>query len=76
MHHRAPETLIEFYSQQIQRGSAGPQFDYLYYKKSKIFIFSKYFIKASICFFNSIIQIYYLYLSFYIIKYEKKYRIF
>ena len=35
MHHRAPETLIEFYSQQIQRGSAGPQFDYLYYKNQK-----------------------------------------
>ncbi len=72
MHHRAPETLIEFYSQQIQRGSAGPQFDYLYYKKSKIFIFSKYFIKASICFFNSIIQIYYLYLSFLYYKNSEK----
>ena len=58
MHHRAPETLIEFYSQQIQNEMAGPQFDYLYYKKSKIFIFSNYFIIASICFFNSIIQIY------------------
>ena len=36
MHHRAPESLKEFYLQQIQRGSAGPQFDFMFHKNQKV----------------------------------------
>ncbi len=73
MHHRAPDTLSEFYSQQIQRGSAGPQFDFLYFKKAKIFIFFKYFIKTLLCLFNSFTQVYYIYKSYlYYKNYNKK----
>ena len=64
MHHRAPETLNEFYSQQLQRGLAGPQFDYMYFKKPKIYIFLKYMIKSTLFLFNFITQFYFIYQSF------------
>lgn len=64
MHHRAPETLEEFYSQQIQRGSAGPQFDYMYFKKPKIYILVKYMIKSMLFTINLITQFYFIYWSF------------
>ena len=50
MHHRAPESLKEFYLQQIQRGSAGPQFDFMFHKKSKSYILIKYILKTSVLF--------------------------
>jgi glycosyltransferase involved in cell wall biosynthesis len=64
MHHRAPETLDEFYSQQLQRGSAGPQFDYMYFKKPRIYIILKYIIKSMLFLFNFVSQFYFIYLSF------------
>ena len=64
MHHRAPETLEEFYSQQIQRGSAGPQFDYMYFKKPKIYILIKYITKSMLFTLNLITQVYFIYQSF------------
>ena len=64
MHHRAPDNLNELYLQQIQRGSAGPQFDRLYYKKNRLYILVKYFTKFFIFFINLITQIYFLYIAF------------
>ena len=57
MHHRAPDNFKELFDQQIQRGSAGPQFDLLFLKKSKIFIFSKYLTKFSINLFNILVHL-------------------
>jgi glycosyltransferase involved in cell wall biosynthesis len=73
MYHRAPDNFSELFLQQIQRGSAGPQFDLLYYKKSKIFILTKYIIKFFIFFLNFIFQIYFFYTAIlYFEKTEKK----
>ena len=71
MHHRAPNTLSEFFKQQIQRGSAGPQFDLKYFKYSKFYILTKYLLKFFITIFNLITQIYYLYLTFLYFRYSK-----
>ena len=75
MHHRAPDNFKELFDQQIQRGSAGPQFDNLFFKKSKVFIFSKYLTKFSINLFNFLTQLYFIYLpeyKRYISKYNNK----
>ena len=57
MYHYAPSSLNEFYNQQIQRGSAGPQHDLLFLKRGKPIIILKYilkFIKFSIIIFSQI----------------------
>ena len=72
MHHRAPDNFRELFDQQIQRGSAGPQFDNLFFKKSKVFIFSKYLTKFSINLFNFLTQLYFIYLSFLFLKSANK----
>ena len=63
MHHRAPDNIKEFFNQQIQRGSAGPQFDLLYYKKRKEIVIFKYLIKMNILIFNFITQLFFLFKS-------------
>jgi glycosyltransferase involved in cell wall biosynthesis len=60
MHHRGPDNIKEFFNQQIQRGSAGPQFDLLYYKKKKNFVIIKYFLKTNIMIFNFVTQLFFL----------------
>ena len=73
MHHRAPDNCNEFFLQQTQRGSAGPQFDLLFHKKSKLFILTKYIIKFFIFFLNFISQLYFFYTTIlYFKKTEKK----
>jgi glycosyltransferase involved in cell wall biosynthesis len=72
MYHRAPDTLNEFYLQQLQRGSAGPQFDYMYYKKTKIYIFFKYMSKSTLFLLNFITQFYFIYKSFLFFAYSDK----
>lgn len=61
MHHRAPDNLIEFFNQQMQRGSAGPQFDLLFHKKHKMSVILKYFFKMSLAIFNLLTQLFYFY---------------
>ena len=63
MHHRAPESLKEFYLQQIQRGSAGPQFDFMFHKKSKSYILIKYILKTSVLFLNLLTQINFIFVT-------------
>ena len=73
MHHRAPDNCNEFFLQQIQRGSAGPQFDLLFHKRSKLFILTKYIIKFFIFFLNFISQLYFFYTTIlYFKKTEKR----
>ena len=61
MHHRLLD--FEFYSQQIQEALLDLSL-IIYITKIKNIYILKVFHQSTICFFNSIIQIYYLYLSF------------